>query len=215
MESSVPQEQFSLFEKLPGELRNRVYRYVVIYSGHTVILASYSKEDGVLTSIQPALSTVNKQIRKEVLSIYCAENTFLMPVLPHEVDEESRAARRSASYRRGLAWAQSCGPFVSLITKVGAFHMIGCEFRAIIASISKDTSENLIKLHYQNGNENRLHARVCSDDGQFSAGRLVASAMDTCRYEIWKNLFSPGSRCPVCGLQYSTRFQKPRGVETG
>lgn len=68
------------FLGLPGELRNRIYRYLVVYDSPTHILElKWTKDQTGYYSAsipQPPLARTCKTIRQECLSLYCGENTF-------------------------------------------------------------------------------------------------------------------------------------------
>lgn len=58
----------SLFLDLPGELRNRIYRYALV-TPERILLRGENKK-------QPALLRVSRQVRKEAIKIYYDENEF-------------------------------------------------------------------------------------------------------------------------------------------
>lgn len=68
------------FLKLPGEIRNRMYRELVVADSPIHILELNWTKDGTgyrpaLTS-QPAVARTCSTIRQEVMSLYCGENVF-------------------------------------------------------------------------------------------------------------------------------------------
>ncbi|KAK4610170.1 hypothetical protein CLAFUW4_14019 [Fulvia fulva] len=65
--------------KIPGELRNRIYREVLVKDEHIKYDASGYQ--------RPALLATNKEIRAEAMSIFYYENTFM-----HDVDHYDSSA---------------------------------------------------------------------------------------------------------------------------
>lgn len=59
----------SLLLELPGELRNRIYRYALVAQERIELLTSENKK-------QPALLGVSRQVRRETIKIYYDENSF-------------------------------------------------------------------------------------------------------------------------------------------
>ena len=70
--------EMGVFKKLPGELRNRIYRYLLVYDGYVELWKRDKTGHHKLRPFQPALARTCKQIRKEVLQIFYAGNTFVM-----------------------------------------------------------------------------------------------------------------------------------------
>lgn len=79
-DSFKPQSDSLLFSKLPGELRNRIWRLAVLDDTAIPLhVAHYKNRDGEYCScvqIQHALMQVCKQAHHEVTDIYYLENTF-------------------------------------------------------------------------------------------------------------------------------------------
>lgn len=116
----APQPDSPFFSKLPGELRNRIYRLVLIWERHIPIRVRELPEDhqeteepfdGVTSHTSPRLSThsldiddpllqVCKQIRHEASEIYYLENTFEVTT---SVFEHTRALEELG--RALLPWA--------------------------------------------------------------------------------------------------------------
>lgn len=70
------------FLLLPGEIRNKIYRYLVGPKFDHDEIISLS-----LFRTQPAMTRVNKQIREESLSIYYGENRFWVEVYLEDEDD--------------------------------------------------------------------------------------------------------------------------------
>jgi hypothetical protein len=67
--------------KLPQELRDQIYGYVMLKQKATVtMLAHYNTFQSPISAAQPALCCVNKQIRTETLPIFYNSNLFFAEV---------------------------------------------------------------------------------------------------------------------------------------
>lgn len=67
----------SRFESLPGELRNQIYRIVLLEEEIDV------PRTGI---VEPALLSVNKKVRKETVSIFYGENKFKLNLPGYDSD---------------------------------------------------------------------------------------------------------------------------------
>lgn len=79
MATTAPQQTSSLFN-LPGEIRNRIYRLVLVHQPDCNILPLSGKR-----SSAPLLHTC-QQIRSEARSIYYGENNFHVLTSPYAAD---------------------------------------------------------------------------------------------------------------------------------
>ena len=222
MEGNEPQDHLSAFEKLPGELRNRIYRYAVVESEVTIILASYSEEDKTSTFRQPELAMVNKHIRNEVLSIYYAENTFVMPLVSGR--EGFHNGGVEAFDRRTVAWAQSCGPFVSLVTRAGAHNanrlptisnplLNNRKSVSCTVTLESNTPPNWrLYTGCDNGCTYSVQPQGCLDRESMPAENLVVDAITICRKELWGDIFRYGDWCRKCKLPSNVQLAVALGV---
>jgi hypothetical protein len=74
------------FFSLPGELRNRIYELSGVVAEDTITCSGF---DPVRL---PAVTQVCKQMRKESISMYYAQNTFALPQAVYSCDEARRHA---------------------------------------------------------------------------------------------------------------------------
>ena len=84
----------SIIERLPPELRNRVYRLTLTQTGPIATLGKQRLEE-------PALLAVNRQIRNEAIALYYHENDFELVL---GVDEHVRLQPNGS-----LMWFRSLG----------------------------------------------------------------------------------------------------------
>ena len=67
--------------KLPPELRDEIYSYLMLKQKTTItMLPHYTSFQSPVSAAQPALCCVNKQIRAETLPIFYSSNLFLAEV---------------------------------------------------------------------------------------------------------------------------------------
>ncbi|KAK3719508.1 hypothetical protein LTR37_004366 [Vermiconidia calcicola] len=66
----------SRLERLPAELRNKIYRYAVVEDDIIGDEGFSALKGNARTYIQPSLAFISRQIRSEVLPIFYRENTF-------------------------------------------------------------------------------------------------------------------------------------------
>lgn len=107
----VPLSNMGVFAKLPGELRNRIYRLSLAEAARH----HYQSEPGTcslgpckhmkLTSCVPGLLSTCRQIRYEAMSTFCSENT---------ISFDSGLVRD----RCVANWLRTLGPFGRLIPKL-------------------------------------------------------------------------------------------------
>ncbi|RMY74965.1 hypothetical protein D0863_02894 [Hortaea werneckii] len=74
---SMPRRQKSGLERLPQELRKRIFGLVLVES-HELLVCGCGKCDVDTVSVQPPLTMTNRQFRSEALSVYYKENRFLL-----------------------------------------------------------------------------------------------------------------------------------------
>jgi hypothetical protein len=74
--SSAPRTFYGFLE-LPREIRDAIYEYVVIKKDSVITMLSNAHcHNSQVSAAQPAISYVNKQIRKESLQCFYKKNTF-------------------------------------------------------------------------------------------------------------------------------------------
>ena len=109
----------SLFAKLSGELRNRIYELAVIFD-HSVIISSPfrspshiprprftvkdPKADAEREWVQPPLLRTCKQIRSESIGLFYSQNNFLVSV-SSGYDDPSQSFKRDIDY--AIWWLKS------------------------------------------------------------------------------------------------------------
>ncbi|KAI7207081.1 hypothetical protein D0864_15885 [Hortaea werneckii] len=74
---SMPRRQKSGLERLPQELRKRIFGLVLLES-RELLVCGCGNCDVDAVSVQPPLTMTNRQFRSEALSIYYKENRFLL-----------------------------------------------------------------------------------------------------------------------------------------
>ncbi|RMZ10413.1 hypothetical protein D0862_03286 [Hortaea werneckii] len=74
---SMPGRQTSGLERLPEELRKRIFGLVLVES-HERLVCGCGKCDVDAVSVQPPLTMTSRQFRREALSVYYQENRFLL-----------------------------------------------------------------------------------------------------------------------------------------
>ncbi|KAI7279228.1 hypothetical protein KC345_g5474 [Hortaea werneckii] len=74
---SMPRRQKSGLERLPQELRKRLFGLVLVES-RELLVCGCGKCDVDAVSVQPPLTMTNRQFRSEALSVYYKENRFLL-----------------------------------------------------------------------------------------------------------------------------------------
>lgn len=96
-ESSTPNKCHLL--ELPGELRNRIYRFALVNEGVIIVTAAGPSE--------PALLRCNKEIRQEAVTIYYRENKFKYQVrnfngsasIPFMAQLKTHCASKNATFK--------------------------------------------------------------------------------------------------------------------
>ena len=118
MAAGTGQRQLSMLESLPVELCNRIYRYAVVEE-KPVIAATLIDSWGKKTwrSKQPELAATCKQLRREILPIFYAENTFVFEKF-----------RDDPCLKRFRGWLRSTGDHISDIQRMGANFFIFKKF---------------------------------------------------------------------------------------
>ena len=120
MSDEAQPRMLSRLESLPGELRNRIYRYAVVQEEPVLpVLVEWSPKRN-FASIryckEPALAHSCDQIRDEVLSIFYSENTFNFATiesgLQGNLTEEAKI------------WLRSTGKYSSKITSIAMSYCI-------------------------------------------------------------------------------------------
>lgn len=110
---NIPKSDMGLFTLLPGELRNRIYRFALVEGDDEPFLVSMAKETCNLgpcghmkmPTAVPGILSACKQIRGEAMPIFVAENSF-------KFDAELVKARCVAN------WLRVIGPYGELLSKV-------------------------------------------------------------------------------------------------
>ncbi|KAI6825522.1 hypothetical protein KC340_g9171 [Hortaea werneckii] len=74
---SMPRRQISGLERLPEELRKRIFGLVLVES-YELLVCGCGKCDVDVVSVQPPLTMTNRQFRAEALSVFYKENRFLL-----------------------------------------------------------------------------------------------------------------------------------------
>ena len=136
MDAAQSQRVLSPLESLPGELRNRIYRYAIVEENGVIAAKIIDWQARTWRSTQPALAAACKQFRSEILPILYAENTFVL----------------APTYRQALfeilirRWVQSISRnYRPLIARVGASFYIMKTFddghkESIEANVTADVS---------------------------------------------------------------------------
>ena len=75
------------FLELPGEIRNRIYRHLLVQDTLLVV----DEEDGIT---EPALLRASSQIRREAITIFYGENTFGIPTRNYDCATAAKWNRR-------------------------------------------------------------------------------------------------------------------------
>ena len=120
MEGERQERVFSRLESLPGQLRNRIYRYAVV-EDRPVIAARVSGrgpwQPRLWRFTQPALASASKKIRHEVLSIFYAANSFAFGRF-----EQKESSQWNENFtKRVRKWLKSVGDdYASTIQAMGA-----------------------------------------------------------------------------------------------
>lgn len=71
--------------KLPQELRDQIYGYVLLKSHATItMLPHYNSAQSLISAAQPALCCANKQLRAETLPVFYNINLFLAEISDEE-----------------------------------------------------------------------------------------------------------------------------------
>lgn len=97
----------TILERLPGELRNRIYRYVLLRNGPFTVTATGIQE--------PPLLSVCKQIRQEGILIFYGENEIHVPFMDYDSSlfvkwtEKSRALAEKYNVPRRFARVRGVG----------------------------------------------------------------------------------------------------------
>lgn len=111
--SQLPKSDMGLFALLPGELRNRIYRFALVEGESEPFLVNMDKETCNLgrcvhmrlPTAVPGLLSACKLIRSEAMPVFIAENSF-------KFDDELVKARCVAN------WLRAIGVYASLLSKV-------------------------------------------------------------------------------------------------
>lgn len=105
------------FLKMPGEIRNRIYTFVLVqYNGVWIDSESFMSGPGVRsTAIHPALASTCRTIRREALSVYYSENCFTLDTfdISHELHK----------------WIKLRGPLLRMVSKVSIGYGYGSLLR--------------------------------------------------------------------------------------
>lgn len=211
METGEGTIQQSRFEALPGELRKRIYRLVVVEEAPVKVVAWFLAEDHRGGFRQPALSVVSHQMRGEVLSIYYAENTFVMDAIPSgEFDYTCLYYPAIEKFRhRARTWVRSCSLYAFSIVKVGvATNFFGNpSAHSIVADIIRRPTEPKDIFGLRNGDVGnctcmlRLYC-VSRSRLTYINASSVSIALDGCRKQLPYILESVGEFCPRCGGEH-------------
>lgn len=111
--SNLPKSDVGFFASLPGELRNRIYRFALVEGDNQPFRVNM--EAGTcnlgacvhmrMPTAMPGILSVCKQIRAEAMPIFIAENSF-------KFDDQLVKARCVAN------WIRVIGPYDKLLSKV-------------------------------------------------------------------------------------------------
>lgn len=112
-------------ENLPAEVRNRIFRYAVVRDEPYDLSTKESRAEVV----GPALSLVNKSIRREVIPVFYGRNLFVTKLQPSFREKDNLCDIISE-------WAVRRRNYTKFIRKVAAFEKCeGAEQRALHVSI--------------------------------------------------------------------------------
>lgn len=136
MSTETRERELSRLESLPGELRNRIYRYAVVEEGlvNAATCTNYERARK-WQSNEPALASTCKQFRKEVLPIYYAENIFTF----------AKPGGKYLSRNTVDAWVDTIGELASYIVRVGA--PVDIRQRLPDGSIKREECDVMAKIH--------------------------------------------------------------------
>lgn len=132
------EQELSRLEKLPAELRNRIYSLAVVLRSNEFI--GLALPDTGPTCPPPALARTNRNIRKEVMPIYYGENTFAVDI------DSSRLMEKGFKI-----WASQHSEYVRLMRHVGGYIVVCAAepfddspaIMGLFASINDDGSVDL------------------------------------------------------------------------
>lgn len=137
--SNLPRSNMGLFALLPGELRNRIYRFALFEGDNALFLISMQKETCNLgacihmrmPTAVPGILSVCRQTRAESMPIFIAENSF-------KFDAEIVKARCVAN------WLRVIGPYGALLSKV-VLDVVSWEVPASVRAVSNEK----VGVHYE------------------------------------------------------------------
>ena len=137
--SNLPSSDMGLFARLPGELRNRIYRFALVEGDNTPFLISMQKETCNLgacihmrmPTAVPGILNVCQQIRAESMPIFIAENSF-------KFDAEIVKARCVAN------WLRVIGSYGALLSKV-ILDVVSWEVPRGVRAVSNEK----VGVHYE------------------------------------------------------------------
>lgn len=104
----------SRLERLPAEIRNRIYAMVVIHENVTLDIRG---GDATMSVSQPAIAATNSNIRKEVLPIFYGANRFLIEI--------GHADAYDGNFRNYPGFIKQV-PHTRLMKRIGAYDPIRC-----------------------------------------------------------------------------------------
>lgn len=220
--------------ELSGELRNRIYRYACTFADPIRIVAT--KRDTSHTKIPtfsnpsttPPLAMTNKQIRREVLSIYYAENCFNL--IDMQIGDSHRAAkfaRSDAALAKLIEFEVIMGERTKLLRSVSSTAGIGrlpTESMHVTAEFEDDGRVIPSIVFRRDDGANGLAVECCTcdlghEDGvetEKNGSMLLQIIKTFWRNKLWERRLRDEVRiCLKCsmrlldGLPYARRSTRP------
>lgn len=159
--STGSQQVFLPFLRLPAEIRNMIYKEILIQPGCGCARSHPTRPLPLCTLAQPPLTRVNRQIREECLPVYYGSNTFSVFVRPRKVYRNGVTERALARFFDSFSLSRNAVPRESGLRLIRNIKLSWWP-RGFIESFTHTLTE--IQVSFGVRNEWRSGTRLVVDD---------------------------------------------------
>lgn len=197
--STGSQQVFLPFLRLPAEIRNMIYKEILIQPGCGCARTHPTRPLPLCTLAQPPLTRVNRQIREECLPVYYGSNTFSVFVRPRKVYREGVTERALARFFDSFSLSRNAVPRESGLRLIRNIKLSWWP-RGFIESFTHGLTE--IQVSFGVRNEWRRGTRLVVDD--WSNKHTIENAVFDAVRESLRS-----SRASRNGITFNERALRP------